>query len=212
VSDPFYLLPNNLGDLAHVCAKSRDRFAMQGVHLSVADGAYGACATDGRRLVLVTGPVGEGALDYPAIPELVASPPSEAAAIIPAREWRHAFRVAPRGRAAGPSLLACVAVHLGKDRSILASTDGRTRHVAAVANLEGRFPEYDKILPAGDPEPTSRLFVNPEHLAGVLALAERFRDEKTPKVTIELYGPRRPVAIRTSNGRQHFLGLVVPLY
>jgi hypothetical protein len=212
VSDPFYLLPNNLGDLARICAAETARSALSGVHLSVADGTYRACATDGRRLGLVTGPVGEGALDYPAIPELIAAPPSEPAAVIPLREWRQAFRSAPRGKAvADAPLLAHVAVHLGKVWSILASTDGATPNVSVVANLEGRFPPYDVVLPKGEPEPTARLFVNPELLDDVLLLAQQFCDAEAPRATVELYGPKRPVAVRASNGRQHFLGLVMPL-
>src|SRR5262245_56297178 len=136
MNDPFTLLPANLGNLAAVAAHEDGRFALSGVQVTLDGGAYRVCATDGRHLALVTGPADADPLNYPTVPELTEAPPSEGQAVIPAKEWKEAFKAAPKGKAvAEQPILGHVAVHLGKQTSVLASADLEQTRVRRINNL-----------------------------------------------------------------------------
>jgi DNA polymerase III sliding clamp (beta) subunit (PCNA family) len=211
LSDPFTLLPANLGGLAAVTADEGSRFTMTGVLVKVGDGGYEAVATDGRRLAAVKGRPEADPLEYPTVPDLAEAPPSAPQAVIPARAWKGAFKSAPRGnQVAEQPILGHVAVHLGAQESILATTDGADASVSRVANLECRFPDYERVIPTDEPQ--SRVTVNADYLAELLKLARQFGPADGPnRVVLELRGPQTPIVLRTANGSQQFLGLVMPI-
>jgi DNA polymerase III sliding clamp (beta) subunit (PCNA family) len=212
VSDPFTLLPANLGAVAGAAARDNMRYSLSGVHVRIEDGAYRVCATDGKIMALVSGHSEHDPLDYPAPPELVDAPPSAPQAVIPAREWKQAFRDAPRARSVSEQpILGSVAVHLGATESILASTDLEQVNVARVANDLGRFPDYEKVIPAGAPRETVQ--VNADLLLDLLKIALAYGpgDDLSNRLTLEFHGPGKPLVLRTSNGGQQFLGLLMPL-
>jgi DNA polymerase III sliding clamp (beta) subunit (PCNA family) len=180
---------------------------MSGVLLKLDDASYEACATDGRCLALVTGPTAN-ALDYPTIPEMTELPPSAPQAVIPRAEWQQAFKAARTPAMVEQPILGHVAVHLGLAESLLASTDGDKDTVARVANVEGRYPDYQAVLPRSEPQ--LRVFVNARFLIEVLKLAQQFGPEDE-RVTLELHGANTPMVVRSTNGPQKFVGLVMPL-
>jgi DNA polymerase III sliding clamp (beta) subunit (PCNA family) len=209
MNDPFVLVPPNLAGLAALTGVP-GRYSIAGVLVKVEDLAYEACATDGRCLALVKGPVEGDPLRYPTIPELAVVLPSVPQAVIPKQAWKEAFKAAPRGKAvAEQPALGNVAVHLGPAESVLASTDGASATITRAPNVEGQFPDYAAIIPKGEPQ--LRVAVNPQHLADLLELARRFTPEGTARVELEFRGPDTPVVLRASNGRQQFLGLLMPL-
>ena len=212
MSDPFILLPANLGAVAGAAARDNMRYSLSGVHVRIEDGAYRVCATDGKIMALVSGHSEHDPLEYPAPPELVDVPPSAQQAVIPAREWKQAFRDAPRARSVSEQpILGSVALHLGATESILASTDLEKVNVARVPNETGRFPDYDRVIPTAAPRETVQL--DAERLLDLLkvALAYGPGDDQSNRLTLEFHGPGKPLVLRTSNGGQQFLGLLMPL-
>jgi hypothetical protein len=186
VNDPFILLPSNLGALAGAAADHSARYVLSGVRLAIADGAYEACATDGRQLAVVTGRLEHDPLEYPVIPELAEAPPGADAAVIPTREWKQAFKAAPRG--------VPVAVHLGAQESILGSSDGAEARVTRVPNAEGRYPPYEKVIPQDPPQ--ASVDVDAEMLLSLLKVAVQYGPgrEGSNRLTLEIRGPGAPGA------------------
>jgi DNA polymerase III sliding clamp (beta) subunit (PCNA family) len=210
MNDPFVLLPANLAGLATISASQTQRYAMTGVLVRQSGASYEAMATDGRRLALVRGTPTANPLEYPRVPELAEVPPSAAQAVIPTRAWRDAFRAVPRGRALTDPILGHVAVHLGEKESILATTDGEAVHAETIPNVEGRFPDYEAVLPRD--EPRARVDLNPELLLDLVRLARDFvANMEARRITLEVRDPGTPIVIKATNGTQEFVGLLMPL-
>src|SRR5438046_2457636 len=98
MNDPFTLLPAHLGGLADLSGDSPTPFPLAAVLLKLSEASYEAVATDGRCLGRITGPVTADPLQYPTIPELADAPPSADSALVPAEDWKRAFKGVPRGR------------------------------------------------------------------------------------------------------------------
>jgi DNA polymerase III sliding clamp (beta) subunit (PCNA family) len=213
MADPFTLLPSNLARVVDASARleANARWALQGVHVSMEDGTYTVCATDGRQLAVVQGQSAHDPLDYPTIPELVESADEAASALIRGKDWKEAFRSVPRGPVVREQpILGHVAIHLGPAESVLATTDGEEAQVVRVSNHEGKFPDYQAVLPREEPE--QRLNVNARLLLNLLRIACEFVDEEDSyRLTLEFRGADKPLVLRTGNASQEFVGLVMPL-
>jgi DNA polymerase III sliding clamp (beta) subunit (PCNA family) len=212
MNDPFVLLPANLASLAAITAEAEEaqRYSMTGVLVRLNGDSYEAVATDGRRLALVRGTATANPLEYPTVPELAKVPPSAAQAVIPTRAWRDAFRAVPRGRALTDPILGHVAVHLGEKESILATTDGEAVRAETIPNVEGRFPDYEAVLPCD--EPRARVELNPELLLDLVRLVRDFvANMEARRITLEVHDPGTPIVIKATNGTQELVGLLMPL-
>jgi DNA polymerase III sliding clamp (beta) subunit (PCNA family) len=211
MNDPFILLPANLAGLAALTATDATRYAMSGVLVKLTPEGYEIAATDGRRLGVVSGPSTADPLEFPSVPELTDAPPAQAQAVIPAAEWRAAFRSLPSARViAAEPVLGNVAVHLGEKESLLVTSTGEEANVQRVPNLEGRYPPYAAIEPKG--EPVVRLLVNPDYLLSLARFVKDFvADTNNPEMILEVRGPGQPIVIRAANAAQRFLGLLMPM-
>jgi hypothetical protein len=204
------LLPANLGELARLAGDDRARFALSGVHLVRGPEGYRAEATDGQALAVVTGTPDDAAL-YPDLPGLAQAPNGATEALVPAKEWRRAFRAAPRGRLVrAKPVLGNVAAVLGETVTTLASTDLDCTSLAQPRNVEGRFPDAEKVL-AGRKKAGVKVTVDAALLAEFLKVAAAFSPDGGGRVTLELAGDGAPLRVGTGNGRQTFRGLVMPL-
>jgi hypothetical protein len=210
MNDPFTLLPANLGSLADLSANTFSRYSMTGVLLKLSEEGYEACATDGRALGLITGPVTADPLLYPTIPELADAPPSADQALVAGDDWKRAFKAVPRGKVvADQPILGHVAAHLGKDESVLASTDGEKANVVRSRNLEAEFPDYRKVIPQGAPQ--ASVCVNVELLIDLLKVARQVAPAERRDITLEFHGAGKPLVVRSETGEQWFLGLLMPM-
>src|SRR5262245_14652945 len=99
-------LPDNLAGLARLCAAEGGRYAMSGVRLTEHPDGYRIDVTDGRRMAIVTGS-GRQADPCPALAE---APGGAWQAIVPAEDWRKAFRRAKRARGEAPEPAGVCAV------------------------------------------------------------------------------------------------------
>jgi DNA polymerase III sliding clamp (beta) subunit (PCNA family) len=210
VNDPFVLLPANLGPVVNVAAGGRlPTSALNGVHVTLIGGSYDVVATDGRRLIRVTGAADVSPLDFPAVPELAASPSSAERAVIPPEEWKQAFHSVPRGREAELTpVLKHVAVHLGAAESILATSDGGQSQVTRATNGQGRYPDYQAVIPNQPPQMTVHL--DARLLVELLRVVLAFTPDETNRVALEIHAPDRPLVLRTAHAGQECLALLMP--
>jgi hypothetical protein len=156
----------------------------------------------------VRGTAESNPLDYPTIPELAEAPPAASQAVIPTREWKEAFKSVPRGRGA-EAIMQNVAVHLGADESVLATTDGENVNVVQARNVEARFPDYQSVIPKKAPQ--AKVMLNPTLLLDLVKLAQGFTDPNAPYVSLEIHGPDQPITLRAASGAQEFVALLMPL-
>jgi hypothetical protein len=205
---PPLLLPPNLAALATIAAKDSGRYSMQGVRLEThPNGKYAAIATDGKRLVVITG-TGADAADYPPLPALTAAPNGATSAVILADEWRKAFKSVPKGRHLKP-ILAHVAAVLSDEVSTLATTNLDSSTVTQPRNLEGRFPDWEGVVPKF--QESRKVTVSIRMLRDLLAVADAVAEED--KVILEI-GPaaeNKPIALHAENLSQKFTGLLMPM-
>src|SRR5262245_51120392 len=128
-----YLIPTNLKSLADICTpKPGVKYAEHGVHLSVGEGKYCACATDGRILLAVEGERPD--MTTRDIPESIVGITSDKSeATIPGKAWKKVMTEADR-------LGTHVAVAMTEETTGFAC-QGRDRQMfEQVKNAAGNFP------------------------------------------------------------------------
>src|SRR5262249_31404046 len=152
--------PHNLAALARLAARDSSRFAMLGVRVAETEEGYEIVATDGKRLGLVKGPgkVEEGE----EAPEVEESPNGAPVALVPAKEFAEQVRDAKKLRAGS------LVVVLGTDVTSFVTPDGSQR----VRNVEGRYPDFDTVLPRTKPKVAFR--ANATLMAELLQVAATF--------------------------------------
>ena len=61
-------------------------------------------------------------------------------------------------------------------------------------------------------EMKARLVLTAEDMKILVKLAKEFSlEEKSHRITLEIYAPTEPMVLRASNGAQEFVGLLIPL-
>src|SRR5262249_18464001 len=91
--------------------------------------------------------------------------------------------------------------------AVLLESNGQTLRTGEV---EGRFPDVNKVLPAQRPRFAVR--IDPGLLIDILRVAKDFTEEDARGVYLLFYGQNVPVGVACRNSRgQAFDGLVVPL-
>jgi hypothetical protein len=207
MSDSFTLLPANLGCLARAASELPARYSTAGVHVTLRPGEYEAAATNGKVLAVVTGSPAHP-LDFPPVAELSELPASASQAVIPAQAWKSAFASAPKRK--GEPGAGLVAVHLSEQESILTTINDSEANVQRTENVQGRFPDYRAVLAITGRKPSVVVRVDPTLLLDMVKLAQAIGGRETA-VTMELRGARDPIVLRTDNGEQKFVGLLMPM-
>ena len=163
----YTFLPRSLLALKRICAKQEhSRFsATTAIRLTVREGLFRAEATDGRRAVVVQGPVPD---DVP-WPAFVHTSDDAFEALILPEDLERAVKVS-KGTWAGQRDVIGVATTGPNDVCI-----GRGQDVVMTRIVEGRFPAIDQVTPKTPPVVSFK--VDPKLLANtLLALSELLPD------------------------------------
>lgn len=223
-----HLLPTTLAPLANVCAKggseSNVRFgATTGVKIDIEPGTtedrFTAAATDGNRLIIVTGeayrpdaqPPNKPA--YPSIPALENAPNGSLGAIIDAKTWKKTFTDAAKltsKRHTSPHLQRVAAV-FGEKLTTFCATNADNVQTSQPTNIDGQFPNYQQVIP-NRPTPTYEITVDPYLLAETLETVAKLGCDENLGVTLSFGKPIEPITIRPrAAGELNTLAVIVPL-
>lgn len=192
-----HALPIAVGRVAEHASQNGTRFALDAVRIDVTDDAFAAEATDTRHLVRITGPV-SGKYPYDAIPALATAPNSALTSLVPAAVLGKTFASAKRMTKSArlDDVYKAVAVVLGETVTTFGATDGKFTLCDRAENVPGKFPPTHEILPHRNGVAHTVLPIS--QLIEILKTASEVSPGGT--VTIEIYGPHQPVAVRTRNG------------
>lgn len=203
-----HLLPTNLAPLADMVAKNEGKYAMTGIHLRVhGDNTYCAAATDGRRLLVVSGECPGDATDFPHA-TIRKAPNGATESIIPAPTWRKTFKDASKATRRMQKLAPhcrTVATVIGKKVTTFATAEPTQ---TGTDNVEGRFPPYMDVIPKG--AGTAGLDVDAKELADLLLAAAACGETETNRVRLELHR-KGMVILRAGSEKQSVIGLSVGL-
>jgi DNA polymerase III sliding clamp (beta) subunit (PCNA family) len=204
MSENNILLPANLSHVTKCCTDTR--YVMAAVRVAATEDGYRVEATDGRRLARVDGTNAGDPSKFPEIPALTTAPNEASEALIPAKIFAKACKDV-NTRLSGPEERRALAVRLGKDVSTLAAIDEDGGSlVRQPRNVEGRFPDTDRVMPTD--EPLASIMVDAAMLAELLQVAAQFADQGY--VTIDLF-TKGPARITGKNASQKFTGLIMPV-
>jgi DNA polymerase III sliding clamp (beta) subunit (PCNA family) len=204
-------LNKSLARLAQLAADDQTRYAMSGVRVIRYEGGYfRLVATDGRKLAVVQGPSAvspdnppEGGAARLTLDSLAEAPDDLCDAVVPVGAWKQAFKLGPKDAPVGIALGGAGVITVASGRA-------SERHQA----LEGRYPDYETVLPKR--VPLVRVRLDPAHLVAlcqvVMALPSEDRDH--PAVELLLYAANgtHPVGLMAkAAGGITFDALVMPL-
>jgi hypothetical protein len=218
--DNQFLLPPRLKALAELCDKPNygSRYGMAGVLLKRTPQGYEACATDGRVLARVRGEFPALVEHYPQMPrhDLQGTDPA-AEALIDAGAWKESLGMAPKTKGAKP-VLENVLIRTYKDETTFAVTDLEKTRMVNQRNIEGRFPDYELVIPEG--KKCLTVDVDADYLIKLLKVAKEFTDGKVSgdrgpcRVRLEIRRGRKwvgPLKVVALNREEEFTGILMPL-
>lgn len=200
------LLNKNNLELQDYCAKTSGiRPAIEGIYITPEE----TVATDSMMLVQVSTPKTEG-MEVSDFPQDTENPfkPKDVRTIIPAKLAKSvAKKLKPHNTL--PILENAVIKNFKEEKKItFASTDLEVWEETSGNIIEDEYPKYKQIIPTG--EPKAKVIINHKYLKSVLtALARTAKD--TNEITVEIYGESQPIVLRSSNGHQETLALVMPI-
>lgn len=205
------IIHSNLSKLAAIAPDDTARYAFSGVRVvSLEGGGYLVEATNGSILARVEGDAGDS---YPTPPALEGAPNSATSALIPATSLLGAIKSVPKGRKAPEPVKGRLAIVMGEKVSTLASADGAGGSaVVQPENVEGKFPNTDRVFPDG--AVVAKVRLDPALLTRLLAVAlELLANEESPSVELLLYDSagNKPVELRANTNSQKLRGLIMPL-
>lgn len=103
--------------------------------------------------------------------------------------------------------------HVADDRVEFMTTDLEQGKATAMRPIEGRFPDYEQIIPTGTP--AIELEVNGEFLATMAKTMAEIASStgSIPTIKVKIYGDgkNKPIVFTADNGRQQARGLVMPV-
>jgi hypothetical protein len=196
-------IPRSLCALKRIAAKAEHaRFgATQGIRIAMKPGLYRAEATDGHRAIIVQGMAPKEDPPWPGFKEL---PDDAFEAIILPKDLERACKVGEdflqnRFRMVGIATVgSSVCLGLGSE-------------LVTAQNVEGRFPQMDKIIPKKRPLFTFR--VDPKILAETLLAMADLLPDTDRGVQFFYYGDGLPIGFCARNPETGMMidALVVPL-
>lgn len=201
------LLHTNLANLAKIAGESRHS-ATSGIHVVTKPGEYRVEVTDGKRAIRVEAVDAADVAKFPVIPALQNAPNTATEAILQADAFEKMMKAAPKKVAPH---LRTVALVLGLTESTLATSDLEDTLIRQPRNLQGRYPNFSQILPKEDALPEAKIEVEGHLLAELLKVVADFAADGNGRVEICLYGPDKPMLLRTSNPEQKVAGLAAPI-
>ncbi len=178
-------IPKFASLLSRLASKGQARYALKGVQVDANGTEYKLIATDGHVLGVLRGSV---------IP-----PGMELCTLVPAKAWDQAFKLCGKDSH----------VELHPDRFII---PGEASAVVAFTPLDGRFPEWLRVMP--EQMPLFRMKVNPAILVRLLQVADavsRTHDDQANTVELFFYAPTTPIGVVAVGQDVIFDGLCMPL-
>lgn len=168
-------------------------------------------ANDGRRLVEITRPTkldGEefNPDDFPVIPNF--EPKQDHDFIIPTMEALKVAKQIPKGKRTKAILKNAVIEQNGRVR--IASTDLGSAIITDINPIEGKYPEYQQVIPQGKLK--HRVGVNPKYLMEICQLADKFQSEYYKIMVLE-FNDNGGIKLTTKNDDtgQEFTAIVMPM-
>lgn len=166
-------------------------------------------ATNGHYLVWVSVPAQHKAQDFPVIdhaPEVTDEHPpfllgrEDAGKIIKALPRKHRIPI-----------LTCAGVVVKGTQPIVEVTDLDCPQVFRPRPPEGKFPEWEKVMPKE--EPVAQFAVNAAHLAKLAKFAAEVDNADKPVVVISFYGPDKAIRLECADkdGEQGMTALLMPI-
>jgi DNA polymerase III sliding clamp (beta) subunit (PCNA family) len=188
-------LPSNLAGVSRLAAQDAARYALTCVRVAEKENGYEVQATDGKRLVIITGPGRE----EQTLAMLSDAPNGASVALIPAKDWGKTLKAAKKHDA--------YAV-LGEQASTFAVGDNVSRLDNVV---DARWPNFDLVLPKD--KPRVEFTVDGRLLAELLAVAAAFCPESSNgRLTFRFWKSSRPFVIETRNDAgQNLFALMMPI-
>ncbi len=89
-----------------------------------------------------------------------------------------------------------------------ATNDLTNKQIYSIPRIDGVFPDYESIFPAGDP--IAEVTLNGLYLAELLEIMAS--SSSLSKVTMRLYGKDKPISLISSNDKQKIRGLLMPIH
>jgi len=189
--------------VAKIASKSEVREELAGVYFT----ANKTVATDSVRLLEVTVPANVKPEDYPAVEGATAMRGVQPF-IVSAKMLRERVKL-PKNIGSRLPILAHMAIkHLHDNRVEFLTTDLETANLVTVKRIMGKYPDYEKIFPTG--EPVAEVEVNGEMLAEMLVILAKLGGANKA-IKIKFYGNGAPVTLEAGNDNQKGRGMVMPL-
>ena len=194
------MLYNSLNlEVAKIASKSEMRPEIAGVFFK----NNLTAATDGFRLLEITTPVGVKPEEFPVVDGAAAMRGCQPF-IVPARSLRE-IKI-PKAKNGLPILQNVAIKYLDDKRAEFLTTDLETAKITTARRVEGKFPDYEQLWPAG--APAAEVVINGELLAELLGIMAKL--DRTGAVKFKFYGKDKPVVVEageTQKGR----GMIMPI-
>lgn len=195
------MLYNSLNlEVAKIASKSEMRPEIAGVFFK----QDRTVATDGFRLLEVRTPADVKVEDFPCVDGKAAMRGVQPF-IVPARSVRE-IKI-PKVKNGLP-IIANVAIKHADARLIeFLTTDLETAKITTARRVEGKFPDYEQLWPAG--APVAEVVVNGALLGELVEIMAKL--DRTSAVRIKFFAPDKPIVLEAGNEGQKGRGLIMPI-
>jgi hypothetical protein len=200
-------------EVANFVCKEESRYSLQAILVT----PQATVATDGHRLVKVTVPADRKAEDFPKADPSFHASDTFAPFLLPAESAKQIAKAIPKKQTI--PILECVAID-GKQTDAngtahLAVTDLQTFTPFTVRKPEGRFPNYESIIPKTG-ECTLSISVNPVYLMELCKSALEFqggRGAYNPKIILRFRDANSSIRLecKPNDERQEWLAVLMPM-
>lgn len=165
------------------------------------------CATDTFRLLEVSVNKNMKPEEFPRLPDGTTAMRGMKPFIIPADSVKEMVKM-KRGKNPSLPILEYIAVSRVDDNQVnFFSTNLEVGDTRMIRRLEGTFPDYEAIMPKG--EPKVKIFLNGKMLSELLDTLSKV--SKDAKVEMKVYGETQPIYFEASNAEQKARGLLMPM-
>lgn len=164
--------------IAAFASKEASRYTLQGILVT----PEATVATDGHRLVWVSGEPERESKDYPQVPGFAGASDSFKPFVL-SRDAALAIAKVTPSKERIP-ILNHVAV--AEDGSAMAITDLERPQVFPVRKVEGQFPKYDLVVPKWE-DATFRVSVDASYLAEIAKAFAQFSSDRSHAVVLSFY-------------------------
>lgn len=192
--------------IASFCCAEKSRFTLDGILVTPSC----TVVTDGHRLVKVTTPTQQGGSDaFPALPNFTAVAKWKPF-IMPRVDAQEIARAIPKVNTI-PVLNHAAVGAATKDSVQVAVTDLERKQVFDVRPCTGNFPDYERVIPTG--EPVLEVGLNAKYMAEAFDALAKFGDKRMSACMLRIREKANAVEIfgRNLDTGQEMTHIVMPL-